>query len=197
MTVDVDVIRDHIAPICLTTTEPSIFLAKTLARSSVIDEIIGPKLAVQVRAYMHAIDFNTDPTEQHAGLMPTAMHEIISLRKQLLAVKVATENGRIDAVRDLAGSSMVLSSPAKNLGTWAAEKLDAQLLQKHELATMTLSLTLAFRHAPEAVGKVRMLDQGATTDLCMRMSSDRRLRDHVLTLDEALDAYTAKRIAEA
>ncbi len=197
MTVDVVVTRDHIAPICLTTTEPSIFLAKTLARSSVIDEIMGPKLASQVRAYMHAIAFNTDPTEQYADIMPTAMQEIISLRKQLPAVKVAAENGRIDAVRDLAGSNRVLSSPAETLGTWAAEKLDAQLLQKHEQATMILSLTLALRHAPETVGKARMLEQGATTDFCMRMSSDRRLRDHVLTLDEALDAYTVKRIAEA
>ena len=50
-----NILRDHISPLCMH-IQPSVFLAKTLLRCIVLDEVVGTTVANAVRRYAYEND---------------------------------------------------------------------------------------------------------------------------------------------
>ena len=198
VTPDVVAIRNHIGPLCLN-IEPSLFLTMTLARSQIMEEVIGLALGTELRSFLHSYIFEVAQVSRGSATQ-LALQELLDVRKQLNDAKAAAECGRLADVRGIVGPSKMLTSPKQTLATWQATKTRARLIEQKGIAEIVLKLNIGFQHAPKLFGHMRDLDRVSADpemDVWSHLSNDVALREMVLTLEEAVEEFSRRDILKA
>ena len=111
--IDVDrgLLKDHIAPICME-LEPTPFLAKTLLRTRILQEVIGDALCQRVRSYCFRSDWQIDAPSltSDESLHHAVAQELMNARKTLNDVRVHLANGHAQRARDASGVPRVVTA---------------------------------------------------------------------------------------
>jgi len=104
VTIDTSMVQEHFSAV-MTHIEPSIFLAKTLLRSSLIAEFVGDALAIEARRRQIESDWNISFTTDDT-LLTRVSQEMADTRKLVVAAKRCKD---MNAIRDLLGMPLVVT----------------------------------------------------------------------------------------
>lgn len=194
----VGMIRDHIGPLCQH-IEPSLFLARTLARCGIMSAFLGDSLTTELRSFLHSYTFDV-PQRARGHAIQHVVSELVRVRSQLVEVQAHASTGDIANVRQIVGPTRLLMKSKPTLKTF---KQDCEYDKRHtrfELASMAAELSLSFKNIPATLGRIRSLDRTSSSDSSEALStlaSNKSLRHMVLTIDEAVDVHTREKIAKA
>ena len=210
-------VHDHIAPICVNFAEPCVFLARTIVRSMIMQELIGDTLSKTLRRVDHCHMFGTlvgdnlSTPQLPPNDVGELIDELVNARAQISRMKLALHRGTnaADATADC-GRSMIISSESRAEPWWIHSRQTVQAARhRHkciDTVEFALTLNVAFKHAPDTLlAAYRIVDswkdgsggKRASVDCLQKLVSDRSMRRMVLDLDSALDLLAAHRVETA
>ena len=191
--VDETLLKAHVAPICQL-AEPSIFLARTLCRCSLMVEIIGMALSAKLRAFILSSDFKLELPDDHASTCQTLLQELVETRQALtklrLQVAAGVQNHIDHDVDDCGVNTLVLRTT--DLRASGVKHVAAN----HKTLTLAWSLNanLAFKNAPATLTEASKLAalmtygvENATCPFLSKICGKQAIARHCLALDAALD----------
>lgn len=202
-------VRARIAPLCMDTVEPSVFLAHTLLRCECMTEIVGVTLSKQMLGYMHARNFDRDHTEPDRDTVSSLLQELIQTRATLNKYTELASTGAYSVLTSLVGTSTVLTTSSMSATSKSARALTRERTSAiaHAMVNYAAKLNIAFRHVKNSVvdaGAVHSVALGHGEQLSTEyykatdaLVTDKALRRYTCYIDQAIDMYLADRIAQA
>ena len=105
-----DLARQLIAPICMNIVEGSHFLAKTICRMDLMNEILGETLSMHVRSHVRRLDFGLGEGSlpDTTATLNTLLQELTDTRQKLTMVKDMARRSDVAAITDLCGQSKMM-----------------------------------------------------------------------------------------
>ena len=198
--VDKALLHEHIGLICLQ-IESSIFLAKTFARSTVLEEVLGSALSAVVRRRQFENDWMISCCSDSDNYTAMVVDELVATRKTLINVKIAVANRRLDQVRHICGDPLVMVTSARKRDNWRADKNHARLRLLYDKAVLLSASNITFSGGAKSFAFITELALRGSADVAYleldRITSDKALRDFILLLDEAIELYIRTNLQEA
>ena len=206
-TADTDILRAHVVAACCT-YEPSLFLAKTIIRSRIADEVFGCTLATNLRRTCFFKDWDLAPDGygcSAALARDAAISELLAKQSQLVRVKQAVATGNMGEVRAISGMPMFGFEPDR---ADRASKLyrnserESHRKMQFAAAETLLEFNACFKMLPNTLGSAARLHAKDPTVLGLRnimdkLCSDSALRRFVPILDIAVEEVVKDELAEA
>ncbi len=212
--VDREILRDHLSPIC-TQLEPTRFLAKTLMRTAMLEEVLGPSLSLRLRTYAYERDWMLDLSDPHLhsshvasehGLLQSVVKELAQSRQQLHSVRMNLADGILSRAREAAGPSFVpardskLTLPGraatKHNHPFRQNKLVAARIALHEAAVAVVSFNAAVAHISDMQQYFADKFGVKKGDPGYRKTWTWRLCQYLPLLNDAVEMYAADLIAK-
>jgi len=110
---DADTLNSHVAPVCHA-YEPSLFLAKTIIRSGIADEVFGCSLAKRLRRECFLKDWDLGLESYECTVARDAViPELLAKHAQLLRIKQEVARGDINKIRAISGDPMFGLEPER------------------------------------------------------------------------------------
>ena len=120
--IDQMLLQDHIAPLCQL-LEPTDFLAMTITRCTIMEEVIGKTLATTVRRHCIQEDWNLElPDLDTNHKLQSVRREFLETRGQLVRMKTYIVNDQPVRALELCGKSMLISLAKPRTDSFKAEK---------------------------------------------------------------------------
>ncbi len=191
---NMSLLHDHFGPLCLT-LEPSLFLAKTLVRSTILEELVGNTLAIVVRRRQFESDWMVVLClgGDEENTLARVSQELVESREQMLHLKMEVTRGRLDRVRDLCGRSLVVVQPGSHATTWRGDKRIASNIKMHQDVCGLLGAHTACIATSKLSRYYREVALSGSSDQASKLldtyGNDRRLREALLRYDEAVELY--------
>ena len=190
--------KDILSPLCAV-VDPSPFLAKTIALSGIMKELVGPNLASCLKPYVVGKQWNAEHTVQMDIRIPSLLQELVETRQELTRLKhtakIHAQSGRPLGL-DVIGSCLV---PTTAQTSTAREHRDES---KTKMVEFMVRHKVANKHMPKTLAEAETLIQDLRTGSHMesdnvieKLCTYSSLREHVLWLEQALDLWLAARIA--
>ena len=203
MPVDESIIHEHVAPLCLQ-LEPSLFLAKTLLRTFVVDAVVGSSLAMIIRRHQFGIDWgHSQPwgTEE-ANPLAEVIKELLETRKQMIAVQVAVASGRLDRAREACGNSIVVTSTRRRLENLQCDKSFESSLRFYQQASLLASSNMTFVALRRSMAFITELNMTGSVSNASHAGFDKLfghkgLRNYVMNMEEAIGNLDREWICKA
>ena len=208
--VDKIFLRDIISPLLIEVVEPSMYMARTIMRCSVMHTVLGVRLSRCLREHVHRDTFSLPMPETAPDVTNELLQELIDARKQLAVMGSAVASGDLSQLRASCDHTMLLSKSVR-LAPCDNRSLRAQPAWhdavKHSIIEMMLGVNVVFRHAPETIAQAAAicgLMQGqapgdekmvASSNL-LKLTNETTLRMNMIWTDVAVDAVVAERVAE-
>lgn len=199
--VNVQSVIDIISPLCTSVLEPSVFLAKTIMRGYMMDELLGATCAIELRRYIHCDQFGV-PYLTSPVILKNLVDELVETRSKLAKARTELGEGRVyDASRTL-GRNRVLSTQI----ALRRQRKNRDAMMELNTATLNYAVDskIAFRNCPDSLHRaeevarsVEGLGSNDHAEAATRCISQYTIARHCLTLDAAIDAYTCDRISRA
>ena len=193
VSIDVDVLQQHFGPLCLI-VEPSLFLAKTLIRSSILAELIGNTLATVVRRRQVESDWTVHLGANEDDLLQKISQELTDTRKHLVAIKAEAARGNFKELKQMIGPSLTLINTRPQCITYVDQKKQSRqqkiyeevcgLLASNATCMANTKLSQYYREVALAGSASEALE-----DL-QRRTNSQRLRENILNYDLALELHT-------
>lgn len=201
--VDESIIHEHVAPLCLQ-LEPSLFLAKTLLRTFVVDAVVGSSLAMIIRRHQFEIDWgHSQPwgTEE-ANPLAEVIKELLETRKQMIAVQVAVASGRLDRAREACGNSIVVTSTRRRLENLQCDKSFESSLRFYQQASLLASSNMTFVALRRSMAFITELNMTGSVSNASHAGFDKLfghkgLRNYVMNMEEAIENLDREWICKA
>ena len=188
VTIDAAMLQEHVSPVMLHIA-PSIFLAKTLVRSSIIAEFIGEALAVEARRRQFESDWAVSLTIDDS-LLVRVSQELADNRKLIVTAKQGKD---IDAIRAVLGRSLVIDPSGIQRGvnlrsqtTLASRVKQYQNLVGMVAANATVSANCRLSGFYRALGGNPDAIEEAIAHLG-KCCNNRELRELAINADDCLD----------
>ena len=206
--IDKTLLHELVAGACIT-FEPSLFLAKTLLRSAIPDEVFGCSLAARVRRACFLRDWDIGPEgyvcDNAAAAQDAALlRELLGLRSQFIRVKQAVAAGDLARAREVSGlpvSGCLRVDLARARGRHSEH---AEFRQRAFAACdVLLEFNGLFKQLPGILassGRFNAPDPAselALSHALANIASDRNLRRMIPLLDIAVEELVKVQIAEA
>jgi hypothetical protein len=201
-----NILRDHISPLCMH-IQPSVFLAKTLLRCIVLDEVVGTTVANAVRRYAYENDWKvplevSNDASSSIAMLNATVQELVDTRRLLVEARTLSAAGRHDLVRESLGDSLVLAKAPPQRCT---RLLDYQRESERVLHYVSLQNLIenhmAISHIPKTMARSHNFTmKSAFTNECYEHDtgggrSKFSLFKFALDVDVAIDRHTAEVIA--
>lgn len=203
---DAEIIRGHVVAAC-NTYEPSLFLAKTIIRSRIADEVFGCALATSLRqkCFFKDWDLAPDAYECSAALArDAAISELLAKQSQLVRIKEAAAAGDVGEVRAISGMPMFGFEPRCKFKTKPGQRSDRESHRKITFAAaeMLVEFNAMFKSLPNTLGGAARFNARDPTACGLRnifnkMSDDTALRRFIPILDIAVEEAVKAELAEA
>ena len=193
--IDVDrgLLKDHIAPICME-LEPTPFLAKTLLRTRILQEVIGDALGQRVRSYCFRSDWQIDAPSltSDESLHHAVAQELMNARKTLNDVRVHLANGHAQRARDASGVPRVVTAEECKIAR-KTSKGAATHRTVHDATVAAVTANVSLTH----VGAVFNLVE-AKYNITLSSSSvmDRQVKSYAIILNDAVELTIKDDIAK-
>jgi hypothetical protein len=191
--VDKSVLHQHFGPICLV-IEPSLFLAKTLVKGKILEEVIGKSLAIIARRRQYESDWFVVVGVDESDTIAVVSQELFDSRKQHIDVKVLIANGRLDRLPEICGRSLVIATNTPKLSTWRADKTFQSKQRRYDDVRALVAANMGFTATAFSSKYYTQLAMSGSAE-CSRIASTYGLRLNILHVEEALEMYIAREIS--
>lgn len=198
--IDKGLLRDFVVPICVGgDIECSNFFIKILARSDLVNELLGQTLAKQLKRFVDSQDFGMPFEGLTADHIFAMSQEIVETRQQFTRLKASALTATAPLSVEVVGESLVLTDQRKT-----SDRREHNTAMKTSTAYYVLKSKLAFVHVPTSVALASQLvlqgkgfiDNAMDEDVEKLdfIKSDRTIARHMLHMDSAIDMCTADEI---
>ena len=203
VSIDRDLLQQHFSPLCLS-VEPSLFLAKTLVRSSILEELIGNTLATVVRRRQVESDWAVHLGANEDDLLRKISQELTDTRQHIAVMKTEAARGNFKELTQMIGPSLTLVDPVDLESpriTWREQRVQAQKLKIYEEvcgfigtnATCLANARLSQYYRDLALNG---FSSKAIEHLQFK-GNERKLRESILNYDEAVELHTKDMLMKA
>ena len=200
---DAETVRMHVAPACLV-YEPSLFLAKTIIRSCIADELFGCSLATCLRRECFLKDWDLGPESYERTVARDAViPELLAKQAQLLRIKQEVARGDIEEIRAISGVPMFGFEPERAMAQRGRHK-DADDQRKAAFAAcdVLIEFNTYFSSLPNTLGAAARFGAIDPTgrqlrNLLDKVSSRSALMRTIPILDIAVEEVVKAELAEA
>ena len=123
----------------------------------------------------------------------------MSMRAQLADAKTAAVRGELRHVREIVGPSMRLTTSKPTLKAFQADCARDRRQRNAQVAELGAQLSQAFKNRPEAMGRIRLMDQvhSSPYNPFVKVCNSKTIMATTLDLDEAVDEYVKDRLTAA
>lgn len=192
--IDVDrgLLKDHIAPICME-LEPTPFLAKTLLRTRILQEVIGDALCQRVRSYCFRSDWQIDAPSltSDESLHHAVAQELMNARKTLNDVRVHLANGHAQRARDASGVPRVVTAEECKIAR-RTSKSAATHRTVHDATVAAVTANVSLTH----VGAVFNLVEAKYNITLSSSRVSRQVKSYAIILNDAVELTIKDDIAK-
>ena len=203
---DAKLVEELIGPLCIQgIAEPSAFLAKTLARCDVMEEVLGKRLCVHLRQFMHESAWGLECVREPVQATDVLLQELVETKRELAHAKIALRDKPRDETFCIVGESLIVGAAAQTCQAKTRRSAPVHVCANEELKQRMLEFALkrnvAFTHAPSALYDASSVvtfahDRSEFGRACIELVTDKTMCAYALELDSALDAYAGDQIRE-
>ena len=86
--VEHELLRDLIAPFCITLWQPCDFLAQAVAKCKLMEHTIGCALSKRLRIYMYNEHFGYDHLDSTDSVQELILQELLAAKKEIVELKL-------------------------------------------------------------------------------------------------------------
>ena len=192
--VDMEVLKDHIAPVCLE-LEPTKFLAKTLMRCDIMEAVLGKSLATQLRAYVFESDWQLPVVSLLDGssLAQSILNELLESRKQLHEVRMHLAEGNASCARQVLGTSLAMTSSGGER-TWQEKKGIHAREHLFNATAKAVANNIALRYIGSVMAPTIVNHEALSASAS---NIDRNVREFSVILNDAIELYAKDLISKA
>jgi hypothetical protein len=205
---DVDAVTTILNDVCIALAEPTLFLARTLMRSNVLNSLMGRALANRVRTYMHCCDFALDHTDRSGTSSADLLRELVSTKAEVVKAQkeldISTnlciskkDDGSTVVVSDIVGTDLPRRCRAM-VDRDANRTLNTAMLLQQSTGTWGIINTLV--KADRLLQRLRLGEEMPSwyqALLDTRGFSNASLRRHMINLDLAIDSILKDKLLKA
>ena len=198
-----DLANDIIAPICSRYVEPCAYVAKTVVRTKLMEDLVGTGLLRVVRDHVFRSDAGLPDREVPAATADVLLQELVATRAQLARLKQSAFDPTVSiSETDIGGECLVLVPPRAPAKPKHNVCINADFVRG--IAEYVASFKAALRHIPKSLVAAEVLvktlkgeslsDAHSTAE---RLVASSTMGRYCVLLDEALDMHFQERINQA
>ncbi len=192
--VDRELLSDHISQVCMQ-LEPTPFLAKTLLRAQVMQEVLGDAVAQRVRSYCFRSEWRIDvpSVTTDESFHQAVMQELHEARKALHDVRLHLASGHTQRAIDASGVPCVVTAEEGVQSKITTNKGAHTQRCVHDAAVASIMANSALTH----IGTLfNIVEDRSGIHLSSSSAIEKQIKSYALILNDAVEMFVADTVAK-